>query len=318
MTSDLIIIGGGPSGLSAAINGASEGLCVELIDNGSSLGGQAKESNAIENYPGFPDGVTGDSLMRSFVAQANKFDTRFIGPATVQHIERAGEHAIAVFTDDYQEYITRSVMLNIGVSYRRLHADGIGRFMGHGVYYGMPSPKIVTNRACTVAVIGGANSAGQAALRIAKNAKIKVMMYVRHGLRDQMSSYLVERIDNTDNITVCEGCSVTGMTGGAFLEQITYKDGDTYKTQCVDYMFIFIGATPRTLWLKSSIELDDKRFIRTWNDVEGCKVKYPYMTSMAGVFAAGDVRSGSTKRIATAIGEGAGALQMIHNYLKDN
>lgn len=327
-TSDLLIIGGGPAGLSAAINGASEGLNVRLLDNGLSLGGQAKESSAIENYPGFPDGITGDLLMSRMAQQARKFATAVTTPVMAQHLEKNPDGTITVTCDDYTEYTARSILLSIGLSYRRLRADNIGNFMGRGVFYGVPTFR-PTGRVRNVAVVGGANSAGQAALGLASNSRLDVKLLVRRNMEASMSTYLIDRIRQTPNIEVIEMCEVKFCQGDTCLKQVTVvKDGREILLD-IDSMYIFIGAMPRTLWLKGSVVLDQHNFVVTGQPIAehtGRRENAPvemvsrayYETSMAGVFAAGDVRAGSTKRIATSIGEGAGALQMIHGYLGAN
>lgn len=312
-TSDLLIIGGGPAGLSAAINAASEGLNVRLLDNGTTLGGQAKESSMIENYPGFPESITGEDLMGRMAQQARKFATGVVTPVTAQHLERNSDGSLTVTCDDYTEYTSRSVLISLGLSYRRLRADNIGHFMGRGVFYGVPTFKPRGN-VRTVAVIGGANSAGQAALGLAANPRLNVKLFARSALTKGMSTYLIERIERAENIEVIEACEVTMCHGDSCLRQITAHQHDQALTFDVDSMYIFIGASPRTLWLRDSIVLDENNFVKTGGDYSAGNRAF-YETSMPGVFAAGDVRAGSTKRIAAAIGEGVGALQMIHRHL---
>lgn len=308
-TSDLLIIGGGPAGLSAAINGASEGLNVRLLDAGHQLGGQAKESSSIENYPGFPDSITGDDLMGRMARQARKFATSVIAPVSAVGLIKHDDGSITVQTDDFLEYTSRSVLLSMGLSYRRLPADNIGHFIGRGVYYGVPTWVIGKNMR-TVAVVGGANSAGQAALGLAKSGRLDVKLLVRSSLDKGMSTYLIDRIREQTNIEVIETCDVQACGGTTCLQHITITHNGAERGLDVDAMYIFIGASPRTHWLRGSVILDENNFIMT-DHPEG----FMYETSMPGCFAAGDVRSGSTKRIATSIGEGAGALQMIHKYL---
>lgn len=316
-TSDLLIIGGGPAGLAAAINGASEGLTVRLLDAGAVLGGQAKESSSIENYPGFPEGITGEALMGRMAQQARKFATGVIAPVNAQAIERTG-NVLTVTCDDYSEYQARSVLLALGLSYRRLQADNIGHFMGKGVFYGVPSFK-PRKGVRTVAVVGGANSAGQAALGLAANPNIEVKLLARSSLSKSMSTYLIERIMATPNIEVIETCNVSMCDGDTCLRKIVVDHEGILRDFDVEAMHIFIGAAPRTMWLRGTLALDEHNFIVTGSPVEfmsNTRAPMFYETSMSGVFAAGDVRSGSTKRIATGIGEGAGALQMIHKYLE--
>jgi thioredoxin reductase (NADPH) len=305
--------------MSAAINGASEGLRVCMIDGNSYLGGQARESNAIENYPGFPDGVTGNDLMNRFTAQAIKFETQIHCPVRAVKLHKDGDVCV-VTAEDYTEYRAKTVLLSLGLSYRRLDADNIGQFMGKGVYYGLPSGSFESRKKCQVTVVGGANSAGQAVLKLASNKNASIRMLIRRTITDQMSRYLIDRIRELENVEVLEGESVVACRGSS--ERISHIQLASGGEVCTDGMFIFIGATPKTMWLQDTLQLDDKKFIRTWNDVtwsftktrEGFDV-LPYETSMKGVFAAGDVRVGSVKRIAAAIGEGGAALQMTHNRL---
>lgn len=311
-TSDLLIIGGGPAGLSSAINGASEGLNVRLLDAGSVLGGQAKESSAIENYPGFPEGITGNDLMGRMSQQVRKFAASIIAPVSAARLNKNDDGTITVTTDDYSEYTSKAVLLTMGLSYRRLNADGIGNFMGRGVYYGVPSfkPPVSTK---VVAVIGGANSAGQAALGLAHTNRLDVKLLVRSTLEKGMSTYLITRIRAHPRIEVIEHCDVRACTGGHCLTCITITTDGGSRDMLVEAMHIFIGAAPRTMWLRGDVDMDDHNFVVTGHKAHRDQTYYE--TSMPGVFAAGDVRSGSTKRIATAVGEGAGALQMIHGYL---
>lgn len=312
--SDLLIIGGGPAGLSAAINGASEGLNVRLLDNGLTLGGQAKESSGIENYPGFPEGVTGNELMSRMSQQARKFTAGVIAPVNASFLERGPDGNVRVVCDDYSEYVARSVLLSLGLSYRRLQADNIGHFIGRGVFYGVPAWKPASG-VRTVAVIGGANSAGQAVLGLAKSSRLDVKLMIRKNITSQMSQYLIDRILDTPNIEVIEMCEVTECHGKDCLTEVTgHVQGKPFSMK-LDNMYVFIGAIPKTLWLRGSVNCDDRNFILTGSEAGGDPWNTAYQTSMPGVFCAGDVRSGSIKRIATSIGEGAGALQMIHKYL---
>lgn len=309
---DLLIIGGGPAGLSAAINGASEGLVVRLLDNGLSLGGQAKQSSAIENYPGFADGISGEKLMTACVLQANKFATKFHCPVTVRYIHKDGSFFV-VTDDDRTEYAAKSVILSNGLTYRRLQADNLDRLLGKGCFYGVPN-KQSYHRECKIAIVGGANSAGQAAVNLSQNARVKIKMIIRKTIRSQMSRYLIERIETRDNIEVIENAEITAVEGKTYLSAVHYVKNGEHQVAKMDYMYIFIGAVPKTSWLDGTVELDPKGYVKTWRDVSRERA-LPHETSVAGLFAAGDVRVSQTKRIATAIGEGAYALQMVHGYL---
>lgn len=304
---DLIIIGGGPAGLSAAINAASEGLSVELLDNGHQIGGQAKESHGIENYPGFPEGITGHSLMTRLSTQAAKFDAKFVCPVLVQSIHK-DKDGIHVLTDDYAEHISKSVLIATGLQYRRHNAEGLADLLGRGVNYGMPVGAIPRNKTCTVVVVGGANSAGQAVMKLSENPNMKIIMVIRKTLAAQMSNYLIRRIRNCKQIQVLESSEVTRVYKSAKGDHLggVEINGSPAITYC-QWMFLFIGAVPKTVWLKSSgVELNKDNYVHTTLD---------YMTTMRGVFAAGDVRSGSVKRIAASSGEGSSVVPYIHKYL---
>jgi Thioredoxin reductase len=318
-TCDLLIVGSGPAGMSAAINGASEGLKVCMIDGNTWLGGQARESNAIENYPGFPEGIKGAELMDRFTSQAVKFDTRIYCPIRAAKIERDEKaKSILVTSEDYTQFEAKTVLLSVGLAYRRHEAVDIGLFMGRGVYYGLPQGSFRHKSKCKIVVVGGANSAGQAVLKLAENPNAHITMLIRKAITDQMSKYLIDRIRLLPNVEVREGRSVAKVQGKDTLASAILDDGNALP--CTN-MYVFIGAQPKTLWLEDRIQLDARNFIRTWHDVDRLPINgmipepLPYETSMRGVFAAGDVRAGSVKRIAAAIGEGGAALQMIHNRL---
>lgn len=306
---DLLVVGGGPSGLAAAINGASEGLNVYVLDGAPTFGGQARESAAIENYPmplGSDGGVTGEKLMSGFINQARKFGTVMQCPVRATKLHPDGKHKV-ILTDDRSEFAAKSVILSNGLSYRRHDAEGIGPLMGRGVFYGVPeiTDKVLAKK--DVGVIGGANSAGQAVLRLARVSSCTVKLFVRKKLADRMSRYLIDRINAAPNIEVYEDTVVTAVHGRKCLDAVTLNGARRVKLR---FIFIFIGAQPRTYWLDGLLDLTPKGFIVTDNG-KGL----PYETSIPGVFAAGDVREGSTKRIAAAIGEGSAALQMVHRYL---
>ena len=318
---DAVIIGGGPAGLCAAINGASEGLQIAVLDGASSLGGQAKESASIENYP-LPlqvhNGVTGTDLMQGFAAQAGKFGADIFCPVSAARLSVDGATKI-VTSVDFTEFRAKTVILAMGLSYRRLEAEGIGgRLMNRGVFYGVPSTvRSLTGK--SVAVIGGANSAGQAALRLARTAT-KVYIVVRRKLEDTMSQYLIDRIQSQANIQILEGAAVKSVSGKTWLEAmevyLQLSDGSSgvgkYK---VDNLFIYIGAIPYTAWLPDTVKLDAKKFILTDSDLKDGPPRLPNETSFDGVFAAGDVRFGQVvKRITGAVGDGISSLQSCHRY----
>jgi len=313
-------VGGGPAGLSAAINGASEGLRIILMDSGPELGGQAAKSSLIENYPGFPEGASGSDLIGRFIEQAKKFNTLVECPQTAIGLRADGNRRI-VTTDDEEIIAARMVILSAGLSYRRLAAPGIGHLMGRGVLYGAPTYDPRTMGSCKICIVGGANSAGQAAMHLSRNPTASIRLLIRKDLRAQMSTYLVDRIIETENIEVCEGVEVIGVDGKQSLETVTIKKMADGSEEQIDanHLFIFIGASPKTMWLNGSVAMDEKKFILTgpelldsWKLTE--RLPLGFETSMPGVFACGDVRAGSTKRIASAVGEGSVALQYCHNY----
>lgn len=305
---DLLIIGGGPAGLSAAINAASEGLSVRLLDAGYTLGGQAKESYGIENYPGFPESITGIELMSRLVVQATKFGTKFHCPVSVQKLEfDSSSKKFVVSTDDYQVFMGKSVLIATGVQYRRLEAQGLDHSLGRGCNYGLPSGAIPRSKPCNVAVVGGANSAGQAVVRLASNAKSRIQIYVRKTLDAQMSTYLIDKIKSLKNVEICEGCEILEVyqhMGWLHSAKISTPQGEIIRP--MDHMFVFIGALAKTFWLNGTVMLDKNKFVETASD---------YATSLPGVFAAGDVRDKSIKRIAAGVGEGSAAVPFIHRYL---
>ena len=305
---DLLIVGGGPAGLAAAINGASEGLKVCLLDNQVGFGGQARESSAIENYPGFPEAITGETLMANLVRQALKFDAFMQCPVNGVRLEKVDGNVCV--TDEYGEtYPSRAAILSLGLTYRRLAAKGIGPLMGRGVHYGVPAGRAPTTK-CIAAIVGGANSAGQAALHLARSPHVEVRLLIRKTIEIGMSSYLIDRIRATSNILICEDCEVEAVEGVRHLEAIHTVRGGQRETMPVSHLYIYIGAVPRTYWVAGSLALDDRGYILT-----GLNEALPFETSMRNVFAAGDVRSGSVKRIATASAEGIAALQMAHSRL---
>lgn len=315
---DLAIVGGGPAGLSAAINGASEGLKVCLLDASAKLGGQARESNRIENYPmplGFDEGVTGENLLGGFINQAYRFDTHIINPLRVHRLE-CEKGANVLLTEDFQEIKAQAVILANGLTYRRHGAKGLASFLGNGCYYGMP-PNLPGLAGKTVVVVGGANSAGQAALAIAGVKRTTVKLVSRSPLVKAMSTYLIDRLAAAPNVEVIEGVDVSRVSGNGRLREVfvAAPEGEERGIEA-DCLMFYIGAMPQTYWLKGTIELDDKNFICTGSDVSADGARLPYETSQPGVFAIGDVRKGSTKRIANCVGEGGAGLQMVHAFRK--
>jgi len=326
---DLLIVGGGPAGLNAAINAASEGLRVCLVDGNNTLGGQARESAAIENYGGFPDGITGAELMSRMAIQASrKFGTTIYAPLTAARIETDGDWRI-VTTDDYEQFRAKCVGIAVGMNYRRHEAVQDGLLMGRGIFYSTVPECLDRMTDVTVGIIGGANSAGQAVQRLVKNPRIKVKLLVRKLITDQMSTYLVDRLRThaaleDSNLEIMEHTQVKLAKGNERLELVCIQRGNQPQEELkMDYMLIFIGGVPQTFWINGSLVLSDKKFIKTGISVKG---RFPTKitrrnplgleTSMPGVFAVGDVRDESTKRISAAAGEGSGLVSQVHTYRK--
>lgn len=300
------IVGAGPAGLSAAVNASSEGLDVALVECAKSVGGQAKYSSRIENYLGFPSGLTGASLMSRAANQAARFGTHFYVGNRCVTLEREGRLRCLKLADGH-EIICRAVLISCGLNWRKLKAPGVNELYGKGVHYGANMSDAALYAGREIVIIGGANSAGQAAMYFSQTSHVTLIVRA-DSLDAGMSQYLVDRIQKNKNIEVMTGCEVTDALGPDRLFAVIVAKGAERVGFCIpaSAMFIFIGAEPRTEWLKGSCEMDDKGFIQSSEDKH---------TSCEGVFVAGDVRAGSTKRIAGAVGEGANAVAQIHVYL---
>ncbi|HUP72804.1 MAG TPA: FAD-dependent oxidoreductase [Acidimicrobiales bacterium] len=322
---DLCIIGAGPAGLAAAVYGASEGLRTIVVER-EAPGGQAGLSAAIENYLGFPKGLSGADLAHRAVAQVGRFGAEMVLARDAMRLEVRGPVKALSLGDD-AEIESRAVVVATGVSYRRLDAPGIESVEGRGVYYGASAAEAAACSGEDVYVVGGANSAGQAVLNLAHYARRVVMLVRSHNLDVSMSSYLIERIAAAPNIDLRVRSEVVEARGDGHLEAITIADIDSGQRKEFDtnFLFAFIGAAPRTAWLGDEIARDDKGFVVTGRGVlANCEVSrwpllrdpFPLETSVPGVFAAGDVRLDSTKRVAAAVGEGAMAVALVHQYLE--
>jgi thioredoxin reductase (NADPH) len=322
---DLAIVGGGPAGLAAAVYGASEGLHTVMIER-EAPGGQAGMSSRIENYLGFPSGLSGSDLARRAVAQAQRFGVEILSPQEVVGVRTEGSYRIIKMADD-SELSCHALMIASGVQWRRLDVPGIDRLQGAGVYYGGGSTEALSCKGEMVYVIGGANSAGQAAMNFARYAERVVMLVRGDSLAATMSQYLIDQIKETPNIQVWAHADVIEAHGETHLEEISVLCSDTNKVERVpaSSMFIFIGALPRTDWLGDLVERDERGFILTGPDLirDGERPKGwtldrdPFLleTNIPGIFAVGDVRHGSVKRVASGVGEGSVAVQFIHQYL---
>jgi thioredoxin reductase (NADPH) len=319
---DLVVVGAGPAGLAAAVYGASEGLRTVVLEQ-TAPGGQAGASMRIENYLGFPTGLTGSELAGRAILQANKFGARLSIPTPVERL--AFENAYTVVLLDGGESVTaKCLLIATGADYRRLSVEGGERFEGAGVYYAATPAEAKLCAETPVVVVGGGNSAGQAAVFLAGHASRVLLLIRGNDLYKNMSSYLALRIEQTPHIELFTNTTIRRMNGNSHLESLDIVNSETGEARTVEVsaVFSFIGAEPRTGWLPQEIERDAKGFVRTGAELARSPywtpARQPFLleTSRAGVFAAGDVRFGSVKRVASAVGEGAMAVQFVHEHLK--
>jgi thioredoxin reductase (NADPH) len=324
---DVVVIGGGPAGLAASVYGSSEGLKTLLIER-RAPGGQAGTSSRIENYLGFPAGLSGADLTRRAISQAQRLGAEFLLPRSVCDIRLKDGYKIIILSDG-QEIVSRSVVITTGVDYRKLEAKGIEDFTGAGVYYGAARTEASYFRDKDVFIIGGGNSAGQAAMHMSKFAKKVYIVIRRDSLTATMSTYLINEIELSSNIEVLPNTEIIEASGQTYLENLTVINRNTqektsYKASA---LYIFIGARPYTEWIELDIIKDSKGFIETGRNLTNydsfAKIwksnRDPYLleTSCPGIFAAGDVRSGAMNRVASAVGEGSMAISFVHKYLQE-
>ncbi len=325
---DVIIIGAGPAGLAAAVYGGSEGLKTLLIDR-KGPGGQAGTSSRIENYLGFPKGLSGSDLARRAITQATRFGIEFLSPVEVTHITTQDSYKHMELSDG-SSLKSRAVVIATGVDYRKLANKGMNRLTGAGVYYGAATTEAHTCKDGNVYMVGGGNSAGQGAMYLSKFAKKVHIVIRRDSLDSTMSSYLIDQIDNTENIEIITHSEIAEAIGEQHLEQLVLRNNLTGEevTRDARAIFIFIGARPYTEWTGQVFLKDERGFLLTGRDVldndagalQWRRPQPPYLleTSVPGVFAAGDVRSGAMNRVASAVGEGAISISLVHKYLNEN
>lgn len=324
---NLVIVGSGPAGLAAAVYGASEGLKTLVIER-DAPGGQAGTSSRIENYLGFPVGLSGADLARRGLAQARRFGVEVLTPQEALGLRLDNSYKFVKLADG-SEISCHALMIATGVSYRKLDVPGIEKLTGAGVYYGAAQTEALSCQDDDVFIVGGANSAGQAAMFFARYARKVVMLVRAESLAKSMSQYLIDQISETPNIEVLPFTTVTEVAGDGKLETISYKNSQTGATTTVPAgaLFIFIGAMPRTEWLGDLVERDEQGFIVSGTELlkggkrpKGWQLERdPFLleSSVPGIFVAGDVRHGSVKRVASGVGEGSIAVQFIHRYLAE-
>jgi thioredoxin reductase (NADPH) len=325
---DLVVIGGGPAGLGAAVYGASEGLRTLLVER-QATGGQAGQSSRIENYLGFPDGVSGAQLTDRARRQAARFGAEILTAREVAGLEVNGAARTVRFSDG-SAVATHSVLLATGVSYRQLDAPGLTELTGCGVFYGSALTEAPSCADQDVYIVGGANSAGQAAMYLSRSSRSVTLLVRGASLSASMSHYLIQQIEATPNISVRTRTVVESAHGTEHLEKLALRDMDTGESELVDaqWLFVFIGAAPLTDWLDGTVLRDARGFILAGPDLtsdgtpppgwEPARPPYHLETSVPGVFVAGDARADSAKRVASAVGEGAMAVMLVHRYLEQS
>lgn len=325
---DVIVVGAGPAGLAAAVYAASEGLDVLVIEM-QAPGGQAGSSSKIENYLGFPTGISGMELAARATSQAQKFGARMVIARSVVRLE-CGGRLYGVVLDSGEKLEARTIVIASGAQYNKPHLANIERFQGEGIYYGATYMEAQLCEGDEVAVVGGGNSAGQAAVFLSQTAR-KVHMLVRSAeLSSTMSRYLIQRIEENPGIDLHYQTEITALDGDGHLQRVTWRDRATgaESTHDVAHVFVMTGASPRTEWLRGCLALDDKGFILTGRDLDAASAgenpKWPLQrapqmleTSLPGVFAVGDVRAGNVKRVASAVGEGAISIHLVHRALAE-
>jgi len=324
---DVIIVGAGPSGLAAAVYAASEGLDVLVLETGTP-GGQAGSSSRIENYLGFPTGISGLALAARARVQAQKFGAEIRTAYTAMKLN-CDERPYAIELGSKATVRARSIIVATGAEYRQLGIDNASRFLGTGIYYAATATEARRCEMTNVIVVGGGNSAGQAAVFLAGRCSHVHLLVRSKGLADTMSRYLVRRIDESPNITLHANTEITLLEGAQQLERVTWRTApdNLPQTHAIGHVFLMTGAVPSTLWLKGCIAVNDKGFVKTGSDLTAAdlsgangparRLPQSFETNWPGIFAVGDVRCGSVKRVAAAVGEGSACVQQVHLALRD-
>jgi thioredoxin reductase (NADPH) len=310
---DLAVIGAGPSGLAAAVYGASEGLETIIIEK-LAPGGQAGTSSKIENYLGFPTGISGQALAGRAQIQAQKFGAKLAISRNAVGLDCNGEYNKIILEGD-ESICTRALVIATGASYRKLDLENDEKFEGQGIHYAATPMEAKLCQNEEVAVIGGGNSAGQAAMFLSQTAKHVHLLIRSDSLAASMSSYLIDRLEASPKVTIRFGTAITELIGEDYLESLRWNGPDGIEDKDIRNVFVMIGAVPNTGWIGDCLQLDDGGFIRTGSDCQGEPTDSPYMTSRPGIVAVGDVRSGSVKRVASGVGEGSVVIQAVHKYL---
>ncbi len=310
---DVLIVGGGPAGVAAGVYAGAEGLCALVIED-LAIGGQAGTSSRIENYMGFPTGISGGDLVWRGEVQAMKFGTRFALPRRVTALEQLDDGMFCATFDNGQRVRGKTIIVATGVQYRRLPIPRLAEFEGAGIYYAATEIEARYCKGTQAVIIGGGNSAGQAAMYLSRSARCAHVVVRGPSLALSMSSYLSERLEADPAIAIEYNSEVVALHGGAHLESVTLRNAKTGETQDIPTraLFIMVGAAPNTEWLSGLVELDDKGFVLTGPAVGA---ESPYATSHPGIFAVGDVRSGSVKRVASAVGEGSVVISKVWDYV---
>jgi len=313
-TFDLLIVGGGPAGVAAGVYAGAEGLCALVVED-VAIGGQAGTSSRIENYMGFPTGISGADLIWRGEIQAMKFGTRFAMPRRVVLLERLEDESFCAAFDNGQRVRAKAVVVATGVQYRRLPLDRLADFEGAGIYYAATEIEARYSRETEAVIIGGGNSAGQAAMFLSRSARCVRVLVRGTSLAASMSSYLSSRLEADPKVTVEYCAEVSALHGAEHLEALTIRDVTTGATRTLDTraLFIMVGAAPNTEWLSDLVKLDAKGFVIT-GSAEGTAAS-PFATSLPGVFAVGDVRAGSVKRVASSVGEGSVVISKVWEFV---